>query len=82
MSLDQGPFFFVEKSLARARIETPLEIIPIKKDKDVKDVLAAKGILRGKGGMEFDVTPCGRLRALEGHCSAMTVCDVSSLIRT
>jgi len=81
ISTDQGPFFFVEKSLARAGIESPLEIIPIKRDKDVKDILLAKGALTGKGGMEFDVLPVAvyeRWKSLLGYDGFE---DISSLIR-
>ena len=81
VSLEEGPLLFVEKSLARARIETPLEIIPIKRDKDVKEVLAAKGILKGQGGMEFDVIPVAvyeRWKAMLGYEAFR---DISSLIK-
>jgi Xaa-Pro dipeptidase len=81
VSADQGPFFFVEKSLERARIETPLEIIPIKRDKDVKDILVEKGVLRGKGGMEFDVIPVAVYQRWEKMLGADGMEDISSLIR-
>ena len=57
VSVDKDPVFFVEKGLVRAAHETPLAITPIRKDKDVKDVLTDRGILKGKGGMELDVLP-------------------------
>ncbi|MDR2018750.1 MAG: Xaa-Pro peptidase family protein [Syntrophobacterales bacterium] len=81
VSVDDGPFFFVEKSLVRAGIETPLEIIPIKKDKDVKDALLARGLLKGTGGMEFDVLPVAvyeRWKTILGYDKFE---DISSLIR-
>ncbi len=81
VALDEDPLFFVEKSMVRARIETPLDIIPIKKDKDVKEVLAAKGLLKGACGMEFDVLPVQvyeRWKNILGHD---TFKDLSSLVR-
>ena len=81
VSADQGPFFFVEKSLERARIETPLEIIPIKRDKDVKDILAEKGVWNGKGGMEFDVIPVSVHQRWEKTLGTDGLEDISSLIR-
>jgi Xaa-Pro aminopeptidase len=55
--VDHDPMLFIERNIDRAAIETSLEIIPIKRDKDVKDILLAQGILKGKGGMELDVVP-------------------------
>ena len=81
VSVDQGPFFFVEKSLVRAGIETPLEIIPIKRDKDVKDILLAKGALTGKGAMEFDVLPVAVYERWKTILDYESFEDVSSLIR-
>lgn len=57
ISVDHDPVLFVERNVDRASVETALEITPIQRDKDVKDVLMSKGILKGKGGMELDVVP-------------------------
>ena len=57
VSVDHGPLLFIERNVDRAAIETGLEIIPIKRDKDVGDILMAKGMLKGKCGMELDVVP-------------------------
>ncbi len=57
ISVDQPPLFFVEKSICRADAESPLEIIPIKKDKDVGGILNGKNVVRGRRGMELDVVP-------------------------
>jgi Xaa-Pro dipeptidase len=51
------PVFMVQKNIERALVESPLEVIPIKRDKDVKDILQGRGILKGKAGMELDVVP-------------------------
>jgi len=57
VSVDNGPLLFIERNVYRAAVESGLEIIPIKRDKDVGEILMAKGILKGKCGMEFDVVP-------------------------
>ena len=57
VSVDHGPLLFIERNVDRAAIETGLEIIPIKRDKDVGDILIAKGMLKGKCAMELDVVP-------------------------
>jgi Xaa-Pro aminopeptidase len=55
--VDHDPILFIEKNIDRASIETTLDITPIQRDKDVKDILMKRGILKGKGGMELDVVP-------------------------
>jgi Xaa-Pro aminopeptidase len=55
--VDQDPLLFIERNVDRASIETCLEITPIQRDKDVRDILMARGILKGQGGMELDVVP-------------------------
>ena len=81
VSADHGPNFFVEKSIYRARMETPLEITPIKRDKDVKDILSERNMLHGKCAMELDVIPvvlCERWKSILGKES---VGDLSQIIR-
>jgi Xaa-Pro dipeptidase len=51
------PLFMVQKNVDRALVESPLEVIPIKRDKDVREILQGRGLLRGKAGMELDVVP-------------------------
>jgi Xaa-Pro dipeptidase len=79
--IDQPPFFFVEKSLYRAGMESPLEIIPIKKDKDVGNILKGKDIIKGTGGMELDILPVvlfERWKSILGHDN---MADASPLIK-
>jgi Xaa-Pro dipeptidase len=78
---DQPALFFVEKSLYRAGIESPLEIIPIKKDKDVGDILRAKGLIKGKCGMEFDVIPVVLFERWKSILEYDNMTDVSMLIK-
>jgi len=81
VSVDRDPVFFVEKSLARAEAETPLEITPIKRDKDIKNILGDLGMLGGRCGMELDVLPVlvfERWRNILGYDNAV---DAWPLIR-
>ena len=43
ISVDHDPLLFIERNVDRAAIETTLDITPIKRDKDVKDILVARG---------------------------------------
>ncbi len=67
--VDGDPFVFVEKSLERARKESPLSITPARGDKEIKDILSAAEILKGTAGFELDVLPVtlfDRLRQVMG----------------
>lgn len=79
--VDHEPMLFIERNIDRAVIETGLEIIPIKRDKDVKDILTAKGILKGKGGMELDVVPVSVYERWKSLLGFESFDDVWPLIR-
>jgi Xaa-Pro dipeptidase len=82
VSAAEGPLFFVEKTVSRAQLETPLEVIPIKKDKDIAGILAGKGILnKGPGGMEFDVVPVAVYERWKDMLGCSGFSDISPLIR-
>jgi len=81
VSVDRDPVFFVEKSLARAAAETPLEITPIKKDKDIKDILSGLGMLKGRCGMELDVLPVTVFERWKNILGYDNIVDVWPLIR-
>ena len=81
VSVDRDPVFFVEKSLQRATEETPLEITPIKKDKDIRDILSDLGMLRGRCGMELDVLPVTVFERWKNILGYDNVVDVWPLIR-
>ncbi len=84
VSAEHGPAFFVEKSVFRAEMETPLEIIPIKRDKEVKDILADKKMLHGKCAMEFDVIPvalCERWKSILGKDSMEDLTQIIKDVR-
>ena len=79
--VDHDPMLFIERNIDRAAIETSLEIIPIQRDKDVKDILMAKGILKGKGGMELDVVPVSVFERWKSLLGFENFADVWPLIR-
>jgi len=79
--LEGEPLFFVEKSLNRAAIETPLEIIPVKSDRDIKNILIEKHILKGKGGMELDVVPVLVYERWKTLLTFENIVDISKLIK-
>jgi Xaa-Pro dipeptidase len=81
ISVDKDPVFFVEKSLVRAAHESPLAITPIRRDKDVKDILTERGILKGRGGMELDVLPVLAFERWKGILGYDSLVDISPLIK-
>lgn len=79
--VDHDPILFIEKSLDRARMETDLEITPIKRDKDMKDILQGRHVLKGKGGMELDVVPVANYERFKGVVGFDTFVDISGAIK-
>jgi Xaa-Pro dipeptidase len=55
--LNRDPLLFIEKSVERARRETPLPIIPVRNDREVGEFLQKEGISAGVAGIEMDVLP-------------------------
>lgn len=81
VSTEHGPAFFVEKSIFRAEVETPLDIIPIKRDKEVKDILVEKKMLPGKCAMELDVVPVALGERWKSILGQDRMEDLSQIIR-
>lgn len=54
---DGEPVVFVEKSLERARRETPLPVTAVKGEAEIGDILKTGGLLKGTAGLELDVLP-------------------------
>lgn len=79
--VDNEPFLFVERNIDRAAIETTLQIIPIKRDKDVAGVLRDRGVLKGKGGMELDVVPVAVFERWKSILGFENFTDVWPLVR-
>jgi Xaa-Pro aminopeptidase len=79
--LESDPLLFVEKNQERAQRESPLPVIPISRNRDIRDILNAKGILRGKGGMELDVLPVTYYERFRQNMAFDSFVDISPLIR-
>jgi Xaa-Pro dipeptidase len=75
------PLLFIERTMERAVYETTLNVIPIKRDKDVKSILESKNILKGRGAMEFDVLPVSVFERWKGILGFDNIVDVSLLIK-
>lgn len=78
--VDRPPLFFVEKSLERAAQESPLDIIPIRKDKDVGEIARKEGV-KGTGAMELDVIPVALCERWKSILGSSNVLDISPSIR-
>jgi Xaa-Pro aminopeptidase len=79
--LDDDPLLFVERSLERAKAETPLNVTPVKSDKEIGTILQQKGLLKGKGGMELDVVPVSVFERFKRLVGTDNFVDVAPLIR-
>jgi len=79
--LESEPLLFVEKNQERAQRESPLPIIPIRRDRDISDILHEKGILHGKGGMELDILPVSSYEHFRQILAFDSFVDISPLIR-
>ena len=55
--LDQEPMIFIEKGVERARTETPFDVIPVRNDREMGQILDDKGVKKGTAGLELDVLP-------------------------
>ena len=78
---DHDPLLFIEKSVTRAKLDTPLEIIPIKNNREAKATLVSKNILQGRGGMELDVVPVTVFERFKSVMGCDNFVDISPLIR-
>jgi Xaa-Pro dipeptidase len=81
IALDHDPFLFVERSLERARVETSLDITPVKQNAEIRDILLQKGVLKGKGGVEMDVLPVSAFERLKKNLGFDDFVDIAPLIR-
>jgi Xaa-Pro dipeptidase len=79
--VDSDPVFFVEKSLGRVGMETPLTITPIRRDKEIKEILQDRGLLKGTGAMELDVVPVSAFERFKSVVGYERFVDISPLIR-
>ncbi len=81
VSAEHGPAFFVEKSIFRAQAETPLDIIPIKRDKEVKDILIERKMFPARCAMELDVIPVAVYERWKAMLGQDTIGDLAQIIR-
>ncbi len=79
--VDREPLLFVEKSVERAKAETPLDIIPIRSDKEIKKILDSSRLLEGKAGLELDVLPVATFERLKKVIGFERYADISALIK-
>ena len=79
--VDRDPIFFVEKSVERARLETPLVVIPIENDKAIKEILRRKKIIKGTGSMELDVVPVSVFERFKRIIGFEAFVDATPLIK-
>lgn len=79
--VDQDPLVFVEKGTERAMMETPFAITPIKNNKEIKDILSDRGILKGKVGLELDVLPVSLFERFKQVMGFERYTDVSEIIK-
>jgi Xaa-Pro aminopeptidase len=77
----EPPLYFVQRSVERAREETSLPIIEAKGDSQIWRMLKEKGVLRGRGGMEFDVVPVGVFQRFVKGAGFDNFTDISGLIK-
>jgi Xaa-Pro aminopeptidase len=75
------PLFFVEKSVERAAMESPLDIIPIKSDKEIHQILHDRGLLDGTAGLELDVLPVSTFERLKRVVGFDRYADLAPLMR-
>ncbi len=67
--LTGDPLLFVEKSIERAKRETPLPIVPVTGERQIGEILKGEGVVKGVAGLELDVLPVAlfeRLKKLVG----------------
>jgi Xaa-Pro dipeptidase len=79
--LEEEPYVFVEKGLERAGLECPLPLIPIKSQREIKDILMRKGISLNGAGFELDVLPVAVFERLRKTFDVHVYDDISPLIR-
>ncbi len=79
--LEGEPLLFIEKSVERARMESALDITPIKSEKEIREFLNDKGLLNGVAGLELDVLPVAVFERLKRTVGFNRYADLAPLIR-
>ena len=79
--IEGDPLLLVEKNVERAKVESPIDQIPIRNDREAKKHIeryVKKGM---RCGMELDVIPVSLLRRLEEIVGGLEIADISRTIR-
>ena len=79
--LEGVPLFFVQRSVDRARSESPFQVIGMRSDKEIGRQLKEKGVFKGKGGMELDVVPAALFDRFKGITGCEDFADISGIIK-
>ncbi len=75
------PVLLTRKTVARARLETPLQVVPLAGVKALPAQLEERyGALPHRLGLELDVLPVNQLRRYENLLAGVTMADVSPLV--
>ncbi len=78
---DGEPTLFARKTVARARVETPLDVVPLASVAALPEQLAARyGAPPQRLGLELDVLPVNQLRRYEALLPGVQAVDVSPLV--
>jgi len=78
---DGEPALFTRKTVARARVETPLEVVPLESVTALPEQLRERyGALPRRLGLELDVLPVNQLRRYEALLPGVQAVDVSPLV--
>ncbi|MBP8625153.1 MAG: aminopeptidase P family protein [Syntrophorhabdaceae bacterium] len=79
--VDGDPMLFVERNADRVRYETPFDFIPIKRERDIRDILRERNIKGGTLGMELDVVPVALYERWKEILGIYNVVDISNEIK-
>ncbi len=79
--VDGDPLVFVEKGMERAKRETALPLIPVRRDKEIGQILSDRGILKGKAGLELDVLPVSLFERLKKGIAFDRYGDIAPLVK-
>ena len=79
--LGKDPLLFIEKGAERAQAETPLSITLVKNDREIRQILESKGILKGRVGLELDVLPVNLLERVKEVFGLRRYGDITPAIK-
>ncbi len=79
--IEGDPMLFVERNADRVQYETHFDFIPIKREKDIRDILKARHIKGNTLGMELDVVPVLVYERWKENLGVGKVVDISNEIK-